>query len=289
MRSRTTAIFLLVLALESAGQIERDRRGSYETDLAVPHPLGRIEEQMKRIGWKRRLLEEEDPGLVYDGRNERAFVQAPRSNGEKKPLGLLVWISPGDQGNCGADWPEVLDRRQVVFIGPHKAGNDRFVWNRIALALDAVKFAQDHYDIDPDRIWISGHSGGGRLASTLGLHWPDVFRGGIYCCGTNSFQKLRSADGKESWPARIPRPTGDRLQLARTRSRHLFVNGETDGNLAQSRAMAESLRRTEGFKQVTRLELPGEGHLHRVDGAWLEKVLAVVDAAASAAETSSER
>lgn len=277
MRGITSTLAAIIFALSCATAQTRDRRGTFEVHCEKAHPLGTIKEQMKRIGIKKKVLAQHDPDLAFEPTRERLFVHAPeREADDDKPWGLLVWISPGPQGNCGVDWPAVLKKHRLIHVGPHNSGNDRFVWYRMALALDAVQWATDHYDIDPERIFVFGHSGGGRVASTLGFHWPDVFRGGLYCCGANYFRTLKHQDGQTGWRAKFRRPSGKLFAKTKRESRHVFVNGDTDINLAQSRAIQKDLEKRQRFVHTHMVVMEGLGHVTPTP-RWLDHCLALLD------------
>src|SRR5262249_2679356 len=70
-----------------------------------------------------------------------------------------------------------------------------------------------HYQIDPDRTYLTGFSGGGRMACTIAFALPEYFGGVIPVCGTNPLHSL----------AYLRHRVQDRLSVA-------FVTGATDFN-----------------------------------------------------------
>jgi hypothetical protein len=253
------------------------KTGTFVERFPAKHPLGSFDTITKRLRMKRGLIHKFDPKAGYKIADESFFVHVPKNYARGKGFGLLVWISPSDAGNCGADWPATLEKHKLVHVGAHKSGNNRLIWYRIALALDAVHNMARRYDVDPDRIYVAGHSGGGRLASTLAMFWPDVVTGGIYCCGVNHFRKIKKPGQKFFWPAKFVKPTGKRLGLAQRSSRHVFLNGEKDFNLVHSRAVYLDLKRNHRFQHLTFLEMTGRGH-NAPDQAWLSKAITALDA-----------
>ena len=51
---------------------------------------------------------------------------------------------------------------------------------RMGVAIDAALNIQKRYRIDPKRVYAAGVSGGGRVASMLGVSYADVKRGGVH-------------------------------------------------------------------------------------------------------------
>src|ERR1700759_4631196 len=97
--------------------------------------------------------------------------------------GLLVFINSGDDGKNNGNFKPLLDKYHIIWISANKAGNDRLTLHRIGLALDAVHNMKKLYNIDTDRIYLSGISGGGRASSLLMPAYPDVFSGSLYLIG----------------------------------------------------------------------------------------------------------
>ena len=119
--------------------------------------------------------------------------------------GLLVWVSPGHEPGIPKDWPPILAKHKLLFVSPYNAGNDRNAANRPAgtierfrLALDASYNMRLRYRISPKRIYASGFSGGGRVASMLGVAFSDVFTGTIPICGVNFYMTI-PAGGDQVW------------------------------------------------------------------------------------------
>jgi pimeloyl-ACP methyl ester carboxylesterase len=194
--------------------------------------------------------------------------------------GLLVWISPGPFG--GARRPEtlaVLAKHHLIWVGANGSGNDRNRWDRWGLALDAAFHLQKLYTIDPARVYVAGYSGGGRAASALTMLYPDVFRAGLMVMGVDWYRDLAVPDRPGThWPAPFSKPPRDLLELARTRSRFVLLEGERDFNRAQTRVIRRELE-NDGFRGVTYLEVPAMSHYDPVPADWLDKAYTALDGA----------
>jgi len=208
----------------------------------------------------------ENPRYVRPFRvaTERFRVRFPAGWDNAKPAGLIVWVSYDGGADVPAWWGSALDAEGLIVVGAEKAGNGRVRWERYQLALAAAHAATERWRIDPARIYAAGFSGGGRAASWLSTHYPDVFRGGLMIGGANP------ADGRK-----MARPAPEYAEFARKACRYVFLTGADDSNLAGARASASALRRA-GYQRVTELEIPK--HAHRLpSGKWLSKALRALD------------
>jgi len=111
----------------------------------------------------------------------------------------------------------VLDSARVVYVAAERGGNAQDVLDRrVPLALLGLAGAQARYAIDPQRVFVGGFSGGGRVASRIAAGYPDVFRGGIF---------VATSDGLGTSDAPVP-------PLARVaalrQGRWWFVVGDQD-------------------------------------------------------------
>ena len=225
---------------------------------AEPHRKGRF-----------RMLDPARPDETFE-------VYVPESYAPGKPHGLLVWISPTAFG--GTERPEIrslLDERAVIWIGANRSGNDRAPADRAALALDAATAMRDRYDLDRERVWIGGYSGGGRAASRLALVSPDVFRGGLFVMGCDFYRDLPvPSEPGSMWPAAFPPPP--KLRELQREHRFVLLTGSRDFNVSQCRTVAEAFVR-EGFRHTVLLEVPGMSHYDPVPEAWWGRALSFLD------------
>lgn len=218
-------------ALEGDGPVRDEVKG-----IAVPHEI-RLDDKgvvSRFVRGNRRTK-----GARYELRDETLFVRVPTGYDPRVAAGLVVWVDPTDRGEIPRVFDAGLDAMGFVAIGAAGAGNGRHWPDRLQLALDGVATASAHYNIDPDRVYVAGLSGGGRIASMMVLGCPDVFAGGMAIAGLNSYQRARTPDGK-TWPASMTKPGRDLWALARYR-RIAAVTGPGDFNRDQMRAYADGL------------------------------------------------
>lgn len=115
--------------------------------------------------------------------NESFMVGVPSSYTPQKSYGLFVYMSPTDSGTFREDWFPVLATRNLLVIAPMRAGNNQNVSRRTGLGVLAAALMQRDYNINPNRIYVAGLSGGARMANSLAFLHPDIFKGALMNCG----------------------------------------------------------------------------------------------------------
>lgn len=193
----------------------------------------------------------------------RAFV--PPAYDPAKPPGLLVYISPTQSGRIPRGWQEVLDQRNLIWLAADRSGNRERVARRVLLATLAVALATRDYEIDEERVYISGLSGGGKTASMVATDYPQLFRGAMYNCGV------------ELWDVDTPR------YIERMRqNRFVFVTGTYDQALEPTRR-AHQAYLDAGIAHSKLMVI--RNMTHRNPGRYeFEEALAFLDGGPAAAE-----
>ncbi len=237
------------------------------------HPLSPLKEQADRFRWK---LSEEHKD--YDIAEQTFQVFAPEADEVDQPMGLLVFISPSDIGRVPNEWKAALRRSNMIWVSPNQTGNEQPIWKRIGLALDAVENMKARYKIDPDRIYVAGVSGGGRVASRVGLMYGDIFKGSVSIIGTDFFKDIEVPDKPDHvWQAKFVEPNRALLQQIKTENRYVLITGENDYNQQQTREVYRQGYQQEGFKHATYLEVPDLAHEYPA-GLWLDLAITALDA-----------
>lgn len=254
-------------------------RGLHRVTFSTRSPLSRIDEFTERSG----MYEEEalrvPDASGYDIGGESFQIYIPEIDPPAAGYGLLVWISPtGFGGFLRPGMEEVFERHALIAVGADGAGNPRAVWDRWGLALDAVMGLRDLFPVDSDRVYVAGYSGGGRVASGLATHYPEVFSGGFSWFGVDHFHDLPVPDrpGK-LWPRDFQKPSPDALRRAREESRFVLLTGEKDFNRSQTLAVFEHLQR-DGFRHLTLFDIPEATHYFGVPADWMERGIEALDA-----------
>jgi hypothetical protein len=195
----------------------------------------------------------------------------------EKPYGLIAWISPGERGGPREAWVESLDKRQIIFVAPRDVPNpSHSVW-RAFMALESVRFANNTFTIDPDRVYVAGMSGGGRISSHVAMFFPETFGGCFAICGCNFYRDVPVPGQKDHvWPGFWPSPEAPVVRKARADGRFVLLTGTKDFNLEPTKG-AHNAMLGEKFAHATLLEVPGLAH-ELPDAEWFDKGLAALDA-----------
>ncbi len=141
-------------------------------------------------------------------------LYVPENYDHSLPAGVIVYVSPTQKGGPPRLWNEMLAQSNLIWIGANDSGNRVAVDQRMFFAMLAPKLVAARYSVDPDRIYISGFSGGGKTATRVMASNPALFRGGIYI------------GGAEMWDTNDPPPRLDIIQL----NHHVFLSGTEDFN-----------------------------------------------------------
>jgi hypothetical protein len=223
---------------------------------------------------KARLHSIENPP-PFTPEKESVTLHLPKSYTPSQPHGLLVWISPTDSPRLPKDWLDVLANKRIIFAGANRCGNPRNIFDRIRMAVTINAEIRKKLNIDGHRVYAAGFSGGGRVASMLGVAWADMFSGSIPFMGVNFYTDLPSADGKKTYaPQYIPDDSV--LELAKRATRHVLVTADQDFNRADTNIVFEKGYRAEGFANVQLLQIPEIGH-KMPSAAWFEKALQLLE------------
>lgn len=152
-------------------------------------------------------------------------VYVPPSYDPARPAGLLVYISPTPSGEIPRGWKSVLDEHNVIWIGADRSGNTELVARRVLFAIIAPTAIRRQYQIDAERVYLTGLSGGGKTASMVATDQAQLFRGAIYNCGVEFWDK-----------------EPERLELIR-QNHYVFVTGTYDQALKPTKRAYRAYRK----------------------------------------------
>lgn len=250
--------------------------GHYTAALDQRSPLSTVKAVTARFRTKPNAPPED-----YDLADESFEIYIPANYDGTEPFGLIVWISPGPHGAPPEHYRPILDKHKLLWIGANNSGNPRSFWHRAGLALDGLHHANQQFNLDPMRTYVSGLSGGGRCSSRIGLTYADLFAGAFPMIGVDYFKRLPHPDSTATklqfWGAAFNPPIPKILRKAKRDCRFVLLTGETDGNRMQTLVTFEFGLKRAKFAHITYLEVPGMGHtLPPAD--WFEKGIAALDA-----------
>jgi hypothetical protein len=155
--------------------------------------------------------------------------------------GVLVFISPTDSGELPAEWVDVLGQANLEWIAADGFGNSRPTAQRMLVAVLALEMARQA-PLDARRQYVSGLSGGGRVASECISHFPRQFTGALFMVGANFY---------------LPSETAARDLLA-TRPL-VFLTGNRDFNHREMRQVYGRYGHA-GLAHLLMLDVEGFGH-----------------------------
>lgn len=230
------------------------RRGHFRAEFTERSPLSKVAQQVSRDKFNGRSGPND-----YDVTAQSWQVFVPEAYDGEKPFGLLVWVDPSPKGRI--PYPERLADRDMIAVSANDSGNEASIWLRAGLALDAVHNLSKRFVIDPDRVFVSGFSGGGRMASRLGVMYADVFTGALSIDGTDWWEDLPADESPGRWfKGRYQKPKRAIWNQARKKRRYVLMTGERDGNRPGTKAAYIHGFKKAGFKHVVYIEVPGKGH-----------------------------
>lgn len=273
------AIAALAAMMSSSGQAQEKKATADPFAHLEPGKRGEVQfaespiQSSDPIQVRYRLMAAETPP-PYDVAKETYEVILPEGYRKNQAYGLFIWIHSGDAPQIPKPWEAILAKHDLIFIGAKNSGNRRNVFDRIRLAIDANHNARQWLKIDGRRVYVSGFSGGSRVASMLGVAWGDMFSGTICCMGVNFYTDVEAPDGKVYGTSFLP--DEELLPLIKPACRYSLITGSKDFNLPNTQGAYENGFRKEGFQHVQLLEVPDHGH-QPPPAEWLEKAITFLD------------
>ncbi len=178
----------------------------------------------------------------YDSTKQEYELYVPARKDRKKALPVIVFVSasPGPAG-----WKQLgklCKARGFLFAAPRGAGNDCPPKKRVRIVLDVLDDVRRNYPTDPDRTYLAGFSGGGRIACAIAFALPELV-GGVMPIGASG--DLR----EEPW---LRHRAIDRLSVA-------LLTGTTDFNLGEVARFRGPMLKGMGVRARVWVQ-PGLGH-----------------------------
>ncbi|MBX3741119.1 MAG: hypothetical protein KF712_09025 [Akkermansiaceae bacterium] len=193
------------------------------------------------------------------------ILYVPPNYDGSEAFGVLVYISPGDGAvSLLPGWDNVFQEKKLIYCSPYGAGNKQGDMRRIALALDSVATVRAGYKIDPNRLLVSGTSGGGAEATTIGVNYAEFL---AIDCSRGTYP-----DHELCFPYL---DSGDIREVARQKKRFAWVSGPKDRNYASIKGGVAAWEAA-GVKSKL-FEDPNQGHaaatedLLRQAITWIEE------------------
>lgn len=157
-------------------------------------------------------------GDDYDSTEQTYQLFVPADYTSKKSWPVILFISPSDRAVGWLAMKHLCRKRDIIFAGPHGAGNRCPIRKRVRIALDVLDDVRRKYNVDADRTYIAGFSGGGRIACAIGFALPELFGGVVPICAAGDLRN-------ESW---LRQRVIDRLSVAHVTGTGDFNRGEVE-------------------------------------------------------------
>ena len=205
-----------------------------------------------QLNW---FVPKDSEGVTYQ-------VNVPKTYVAGEPYGVLVVINAGESGRLPQKYEQLLDKHRLIAIGADKSGNKAELLFRHSYAVHAVELLNERYDLDRDRIYVTGGSGGGRITSQVMIINSDTFTGGIPMIGANaciSMQVADSAGRMGTDPGAWRNKDKKRLAKAGREGRYVFMTGSKDYNKANVKSVYAGYQKAK-FRYVHYIEEGGLGH-----------------------------
>lgn len=185
-------------------------------------------------------------------------VYVPGNYDPGNPAGVLVFINSRNSGKIEPEWKEVMENSNLIWIGANESGNEVEVPQRVAYALLAPRLIINSYAVDPERIYLSGFSGGSRVASMVATEYNRLFKGAIYNSGANFWGDAALSRYQEMNP-----------------NHYIFITGTEDFNLEDTREVHAAYLQA-GIKNSKLMVVPAMAH-KRPAAADLEMAIHYLD------------
>lgn len=148
---------------------------------------------------------------MSDGATQAAMWHRPPEAG-KKPLlvGLHTWSSTFASAGGDAIYAEWCVKQGWAFLhpdfrgpnhSPSAMGSDRAVQD----VVEAVAWAKDHAEIDPERIYLIGGSGGAHMALLMAGRHPEIWAGVSAWCPITDIARWHQQHVKNGSPDKYAR------------------------------------------------------------------------------------
>lgn len=156
----------------------------------------------------------------YDSARQEyeAFVPPAYHAESKKTWPVMLFVSAVAEPAGWTQFQPVAEREGVIFASPCNAGNECPMPQRVRIVLDVLDDLRRKYHTDPDRTYLGGFSGGGRVACSIVFALPECFGGAMPACAGGDLRE-------EPW---LRHRAIDRLSVALLTGSEDFNRGEVE-------------------------------------------------------------
>lgn len=154
----------------------------------------------------------------------------PNSYNNNKKYGLLVYVN-----GCVGGGYDVFEKNNMIVIcsKPKNSIETSSGEYLVGLVMSGMLRFLELFNIDRNRIYITGTSWGGRLASSIAYAFPEYFKGTMPNCGSSYFKKIPNSlsDIDYAYPKDLPYQfnSGVYTLLKKNKQKHAFITNFKDG------------------------------------------------------------
>ena len=174
------ALSIFLFASLASAQYRANEKVSAATRLDFVYPLANQSPRKTPKDWLT---------ADYDSKSQTYELFLPAKLDKSKPSPCIIFISPSDQAVGYRSFAKVCRARGVILASPHKAGNRCPIRQRVRIVLDVIDDVRRKHNIDPDRTYIGGFSGGARIACAIAFALPESFGGVIPICAGGDLRR----------------------------------------------------------------------------------------------------
>ena len=207
---------------------------------------------------------------------EKFVVMTPADYDPKKSYGLLVDISPSNDFIIPRSWGPVLAQKNMLLVAPLKVGNDQDPARRMGMAVLGAQAMKRDFNIDSQRVYVSGLSGGARTANVVAFYHPETFKGAIPICGASFYKSITAKNGTGgSKYARLIRGGSTNINAVKSGVKFALVTGSGDFRQGDVQDIYQHGYERENFR-ARLFDVDGMGHQY-CSGQTLAEVLGYLD------------
>ena len=154
----------------------------------------------------------------YDSTKQQYELYVPPRRDPKKPLPVILFVSPSGEPMGWKAFEAVCKKQGFLFAGPRRRRQRLPAQAARAHRAGRAGRRAPPLPTDPDRTYIAGFSGGGRIACAIAFALPECFGGVMPICASGDLRD-------EPW---LRRRVIDRLSVALMTGDNDFNRGEVE-------------------------------------------------------------
>jgi predicted esterase len=178
------------------------------------------------------------------------ITYCPEDYDSTEKIGVYIHIGAGPKAVApNPGYCEMMDNHRLVYASPNGTSNAEADMRRCAITLDALAQLRKDFNVDENRIYVGGTSGGGAESTFATFLWPQDFRA--------AFNSVRSFQVTSS--TCLPFADSSDIRTAsKNRQPFAFISGPGDSNYPYMPRSEENFRE-HGFV-VRFFDIPGMKH-----------------------------